>query len=51
MTKDAITVDISTENADNFEKNLVTIRVEERVGLAVEKPAAFLTGSWTALAS
>lgn len=51
LTKDAITVDISTENADNFEKNLVTIRVEERIGLAVEKPAAFLTGSWTALAS
>lgn len=51
LTKDAITVDISTENSDNFEKNLVTIRVEERVGLAVEKPAAFLTGSWTALAS
>jgi len=51
LTRDALTVDISTENSDNFEKNLVTIRVEESIGLAVEKSAAFLSGSWTALVS
>lgn len=51
LTRQGLTVDFSTENNANFEKNLLTIRVEERVGLAVRKPGAFLTGSWTALAS
>jgi len=51
LTRQGLTVDVSTENGTNFEKNLVTLRVEERIGLAVEKPGAFLTGSWTALAS
>jgi len=51
LTRQGLTVDVSTENGTNFEKNLVTLRVEERIGLAVERPAAFLTGSWTALAS
>lgn len=51
LARDAMQVDISREDADNFTKNLVTVRVEERVGLAVYKPGAFVTGSWTALAS
>ena len=36
---------ISTENADDFEKSLVSIRVENRVALAVSRPEAFIAGS------
>jgi len=51
LVRNAVQVDISREDSDNFQKNLVTIRVEERVGLATYLPGAFITGSWTALAS
>ena len=51
LVRNAIQVDISREDSDNFQKNLVTVRVEERVGLAVYQPGAFITGTWTALAS
>ena len=39
---------ISTENADDFEKNLISIRCEERVALAVKRPEAFIPGPFTA---
>lgn len=39
---------ISTENADDFEKNLATMRAEERIALAVKRPNAFITGTFTA---
>jgi hypothetical protein len=35
---------ISTENADDFEKNLISIRCEERAALAVYRPEAFIYG-------
>ncbi|EEK8464011.1 phage major capsid protein [Salmonella enterica] len=38
---------ISTENADDFEKNMISIRCEERLALAVKRPEAFVYGSFT----
>jgi HK97 family phage major capsid protein len=39
---------ISTENADDFEKNMISIRCEERLALAVKRPEAFIYGAFTA---
>lgn len=36
---------IATENVDDFERNLVTLRVEERLALAVYRPQAFVKGT------
>lgn len=41
LTREGITVAMSYEDADNFTKNLVTVRIEESVALAVYQPGAF----------
>lgn len=41
-------VQVSTEDRDNFVKNMVTILAEERIALAVSRPAAFVHGSFPA---
>ncbi|MDP2010634.1 MAG: phage major capsid protein [Phenylobacterium sp.] len=46
------TVEISTEDSDNFRKNLVTVRAEERLAFVIKHPEAFVKGTFaTALAA
>jgi len=39
------TIAISTENEDDFVKNMVTVLFEERIALAVKRPLAFVRGN------
>lgn len=45
--REEATVEISTEDSDNFRKNLVTIRAEQREALAVFRPEAFVKGDFS----
>jgi len=40
--------EISTENTDDFEKNMATARIEERLALAVYRPESIVTGQFEA---
>lgn len=41
------TVEVATMNQDDYLKNLLTIRVEERLALAIYQPGAFSKGTFT----
>jgi HK97 family phage major capsid protein len=41
-------IEISYENEDNFVKDMVTVRIFERIALCVYRPLAFIYGSFTA---
>ena len=42
VSKDGVKVDATNSNKDDFEKNLMTIRAEERLALAVRRPKGFV---------
>ena len=42
-----VAIDLSTEDGDNFQYNLVTVRFEERVVLIVKRPNSFVYGAFT----
>lgn len=41
LVREGLTIDFSYEDDKNFTKNLVTIRLESRIGLEVDEPQAF----------
>ena len=41
VSKDGVSVEATNTNEDDFVKNLMTIRAEERIALAVRRPAGF----------
>lgn len=47
--REDVSVTVSTEDRDNFVKNMVTILCEERVGLTVYRPEAFVEGDFAGL--
>ena len=47
--REDVSVTVSTEDRDNFVKNMVTILCEERVGLTVYRPEAFVKGDFDGL--
>lgn len=42
--RETTTVEVSTEDRDNFVKNMVTVRAEERLAMAVYRPQSFISG-------
>lgn len=50
LRKGGLRVDSANTNTNDFEHNLVTLRAEERLGLMVPVPAAFVTGKLGAAA-
>lgn len=43
--REQVTLAVSTENRDMFERNAVTMRAEERLALTVDRPESFVLGT------
>lgn len=44
--REQVSIAVSTENRDMFERNAVTLRAEERLGLEVSRPESFVLGTF-----
>ena len=51
LDRSQVEVRLADQNEDDFVNNLVTLLVEERVGLVVRRPQAFVQGVYTAIAA
>ncbi|WP_406730741.1 phage major capsid protein [Streptomyces sp. NBC_01794] len=45
--RENVSVTVSSENGENFEKGLITFRADERLALEVPRPESFVIGTWT----
>ncbi|MFG2408757.1 phage major capsid protein [Streptomyces brevispora] len=45
--RENVSVTVSSENGENFEKGLITFRADERLALEVPRPESFVIGQWT----
>jgi hypothetical protein len=45
--RENVSVTVSSENSDNFERGVLTFRADERVALEVSRPESFVIGTWT----
>ncbi|MFB7403376.1 phage major capsid protein [Streptomyces rubiginosohelvolus] len=45
--RESVSVTVSSENADNYEKGIITFRADERLALEVPRPESFVIGTWT----
>ncbi|MFD7763571.1 phage major capsid protein [Streptomyces microflavus] len=45
--RENVSVTVSSENSDNFERGVLTMRADERVALEVSRPESFVVGTWT----
>jgi len=46
--REQVSVTASSENRDNYERNVVTLRAEERIGMEVPRPESFVEGTFLA---
>lgn len=45
--REQVSVSASSENRDNYERNVITLRAESRVALTVDRPEAFVYGTFS----
>lgn len=49
LVREGIRFDVSYENGENFEKNLATLRIEERIALAMYRPKGFVSFNFNSI--